>query len=108
MSNNYYSHPDYNNHEQIEQLPREHVEKDRYAIQEDRRQKVRLVPFQSKRLMRNRVAAKECRKKKKVYVEHVEFKAKSLAEQNEALIRENTELKERLVLCRCELGSSKH
>ncbi|KAG1152511.1 hypothetical protein G6F37_000359 [Rhizopus arrhizus] len=49
-----------------------------------------------RRLWRNRLAAKECRKKKKIYVEELKVKIKELEDQNELLRKEVVELKGKL------------
>ncbi|KAI9292730.1 hypothetical protein K502DRAFT_283874, partial [Neoconidiobolus thromboides FSU 785] len=51
-----------------------------------------------RRLMRNRVAAKECRRKKKLYVEELERKAEMLEIQNQRLNFELKELNAKLTL----------
>ncbi|KAI0234520.1 X-box-binding protein 1 [Massospora cicadina] len=51
-----------------------------------------------RRLQRNRVAAKECRKKKKEYVESMEVKLKALELQNSKLDLQVKELEVQLIL----------
>lgn len=51
-----------------------------------------------RRLLRNRVAAKECRKKKKQHIHEMEEKIVKLEEENAALIKEVEELKTKLSL----------
>lgn len=49
-----------------------------------------------RRLWRNRIAAKECRKKKKMYIEDLKTKIQQLQEHNDSLRKEAAELKEKL------------
>ncbi|KAG0273971.1 hypothetical protein BGZ95_010240 [Linnemannia exigua] len=51
-----------------------------------------------RRLLRNRVAAKECRKKKKAYVNELQDTCTRLQEENARLMRENEELNAKLTL----------
>ncbi|KAG0321775.1 hypothetical protein BGZ97_010454 [Linnemannia gamsii] len=51
-----------------------------------------------RRLLRNRVAAKECRKKKKAYVNELQDTCTRLQEENARLLRENEELNAKLTL----------
>ncbi|KAL1923351.1 uncharacterized protein VTP21DRAFT_8331 [Calcarisporiella thermophila] len=51
-----------------------------------------------RRLARNRIAAKECRKKKKVYVQGLEEQVARLQEENQALRKEIEELHTKLAL----------
>lgn len=51
-----------------------------------------------RRLLRNRVAAKECRKKKKAYVNELQDTCARLQEENARLLRENEELNAKLTL----------
>ncbi|KAF9080916.1 hypothetical protein BGX29_005456 [Mortierella sp. GBA35] len=51
-----------------------------------------------RRLLRNRVAAKECRKKKKAYVTELQDTCARLQEENARLLRENEELNAKLTL----------
>ncbi|KAI9261086.1 hypothetical protein BY458DRAFT_491655 [Sporodiniella umbellata] len=51
-----------------------------------------------RRLLRNRQAAKECRKKKKQHIHEMEEKIVHLEQQNAILIREMTELKNKLTI----------
>ncbi|KAJ3039938.1 hypothetical protein HDV00_011604 [Rhizophlyctis rosea] len=63
----------------------------------------------TRRLMRNRLAAKECRQKKKAFVQELEQKLQTgerdiaaLEAENEALRRENEILRARLRACQCD------
>ncbi|TPX65856.1 hypothetical protein SpCBS45565_g04862 [Spizellomyces sp. 'palustris'] len=69
----------------------------RSLSQEDRRQR---------RLMRNRIAAKECRQKKKTYVMELEQRIKELEDENDDLRHENEELKSQLLLKDAYTGKS--
>ncbi|KAG9071299.1 hypothetical protein KI688_005510 [Linnemannia hyalina] len=51
-----------------------------------------------RRLLRNRVAAKECRKKKKAYVGELQDTCARLQEENARLLRENEELNAKITL----------
>ncbi|KAH7058553.1 hypothetical protein BKA57DRAFT_449582 [Linnemannia elongata] len=51
-----------------------------------------------RRLLRNRVAAKECRKKKKAYVNELQDTCARLQEENARLLRENEELNAKITL----------
>jgi hypothetical protein len=51
-----------------------------------------------RRLLRNRVAAKECRKKKKLHIQEMEEKIVQLEKENENLVKEVEELKSKLAL----------
>ncbi|KAJ3055764.1 hypothetical protein HK097_009417 [Rhizophlyctis rosea] len=64
-----------------------------------------------RRLLRNREAAKQCRAKKKVFVQELEDKLRTeeqdnaeLDEENQLLRAENERLKERLRKCGCSVG----
>ena len=50
----------------------------------------------SRRLIKNRVAAKECRRKKKEYIRDVELKVENLEQVNKSLLEEIDELKKKL------------
>ncbi|KNC96275.1 uncharacterized protein SPPG_08427 [Spizellomyces punctatus DAOM BR117] len=67
----------------------------RSLSQEERRQR---------RLMRNRIAAKECRQKKKTYVMELEQRIKELEDENDDLRHENEELKSQLLLRDADTG----
>ncbi|CAI2169578.1 18986_t:CDS:2 [Funneliformis geosporum] len=64
-------------------------QKKQLPISEEERQK--------RRLERNRIAAKQCRERKKVYVANLESKVTRLEEDNERLCRELTELNTKLL-----------
>ncbi|KAK3812895.1 MAG: hypothetical protein J3Q66DRAFT_346904 [Benniella sp.] len=63
--------------------------RNRDATNEERRQR---------RLLRNRVAAKECRKKKKAYIQELQDTCARLQEENARLYKENEELNAKLTL----------
>lgn len=54
------------------------------------------IAKKSRRLIKNRVAAKECRRKKKQYIRDVEGKIELLEQTNKSLLEEIDELKKKL------------
>ncbi|KAI7908279.1 uncharacterized protein BX663DRAFT_493648 [Cokeromyces recurvatus] len=61
-----------------------------------------------RRLLRNRVAAKECRKKKKQHIQDMEEKIVRLEEENAKLVKEVEELKEKLSSLNSMQGSESY
>ncbi|CAG8553368.1 10182_t:CDS:2 [Funneliformis caledonium] len=73
-----------------------HVPFLRYNQRKQQQQSISEEERQKRRLERNRIAAKQCRERKKVYVANLESKVTRLEEENERLCRELAELNTKL------------